>query len=157
VPLIVRFPGERGAALNRRRVRAIAQLVDVAPTLLDFVGLPIPGHVQGRSLLPVLESGESGNQVVLSDWERGRVRSLRAGDWKLVRRAGRVELYNLAEDPRETHDLAAREPQRLAELRDAMAGLIRASQEIRDGMGRGEEVTPDDETLEELRALGYID
>ena len=51
-------------------------------------------------------------------WRSGDYRAVRAGDWKLqvTKRPARVRLYNLAADPTEQHDLAAREPQRVAEL-----------------------------------------
>ncbi len=51
VPLIVSWPG-RG--LSGVRSRALVELVDLAPTLLDAVGLDIPYYMQGRSLLPII-------------------------------------------------------------------------------------------------------
>jgi arylsulfatase A-like enzyme len=50
VPLIVRLPGGRG----HRRSRAFAQPVDLMPTILELLGVPVPGSVQGRSLVGVL-------------------------------------------------------------------------------------------------------
>ena len=51
IPLIVWYPPEIAAQANTRQ---IAQIIDVAPTLLDLCQLEVPPHVQGRSLLPVL-------------------------------------------------------------------------------------------------------
>jgi len=51
VPLIVRLPGGRG----HRRSRAFAQPVDFMPTILELMGVAVPGSVQGKSLVPVFE------------------------------------------------------------------------------------------------------
>jgi len=50
IPLLVRVPGGAAGA----RVQAYAQPVDVMPTVLDYLGVEVPGTCQGRSLLPVL-------------------------------------------------------------------------------------------------------
>ena len=55
VPLLVKQPQREGA---RRRVRAPVQHIDLAPTILDLVRAPIPGDLRGRSLKPVLNSGD---------------------------------------------------------------------------------------------------
>src|SRR3546814_5614805 len=51
-------------------------------------------------------------------WRSGDYRAVRAGDWKLqvTKRPEKARLYNLAADPTERHDLAARDPRRVAEL-----------------------------------------
>lgn len=55
MPLLVRLPGvtEPGS-----RVRAMTLNVDLAPTVLELAGVPVPDRVQGRSLLPVLPGGD---------------------------------------------------------------------------------------------------
>ncbi len=52
-------------------------------------------------------------------WRSGDYRAVRAGDWKLqvTKRPETVRLYNLAADPTERHDLAAQQPERVAQLR----------------------------------------
>ena len=54
VPLLVRMPG----AANGRRVSHLVEGVDVVPTLLEAAGAPVPPHVQGRSLLPLLNGSD---------------------------------------------------------------------------------------------------
>src|SRR3546814_20647983 len=51
-------------------------------------------------------------------WRSGDYRAVRTGDWKLqlTKRPEKARLYNLAADPTERHDLAARDPRRVAEL-----------------------------------------
>ena len=51
VPLIVRWPGHFPAGIVSD---ALVELTDIAPTLLDVAGLPIPEQMSGRSLLPLL-------------------------------------------------------------------------------------------------------
>ncbi len=55
VPLIVGLPGGPGA----RRSQAFAQPVDLMPTILELLGVPVPGIVQGKSLLPVFEGNDN--------------------------------------------------------------------------------------------------
>ena len=61
VPLLMRLPGMAG-----RRVRGLAQVVDVMPTLLDLLEFPVPASIQGRSLRPLIETGTLVNDFVYS-------------------------------------------------------------------------------------------
>ncbi len=73
VPLMIHFPG----AQHRGVVKQNAQLLDVAPTVLETVGLPIPGWMEGRSMLsarrsptePILGTGEVNARLAHADWE----------------------------------------------------------------------------------------
>ncbi|WPB82210.1 sulfatase-like hydrolase/transferase [Archangium violaceum] len=73
VPLMIHFPGGRHHGV----VKENAQLLDVAPTVLETVGLPIPGWMEGRSLLstrrpptePILGTGEVNARLANADWE----------------------------------------------------------------------------------------
>jgi len=60
VPLIISCPGKFAQGLRREE---LVELVDLAPTLLEAVGLPVPGRMQGRSLLPLLMG-----QSEVADW-----------------------------------------------------------------------------------------
>jgi arylsulfatase A-like enzyme len=51
IPLIIRHPRGRGQG---KRVKGFAQTCDVAPTVLGFLGLPVPPVMQGRSLMPMV-------------------------------------------------------------------------------------------------------
>lgn len=64
VPMMVRLPGQsRG-----RRVTGPVSQLDVAPTLLDLVGVAPPKHLQGRSLRPWLEDREAVTDDVFIEW-----------------------------------------------------------------------------------------
>ena len=52
VPLLLRVPGQMGG----QRTRALTELIDVYPTLCELAGVPLPDHVQGRSLAPLLKN-----------------------------------------------------------------------------------------------------
>jgi arylsulfatase A-like enzyme len=61
VPLFIRLPGERG-----RRVGGLAQTIDVMPTVLRALGLPVPDGAQGRDLDPLIRGGAEVNAYVYS-------------------------------------------------------------------------------------------
>ncbi len=127
VPLIVRAPGVE-AAQGRRLATPVSQ-VHLVPTLLDLLGQPVPGHVQGTSLVPLLAEGDRAPEEaeVVIEWN-GRprqvsgsgdvseakpsevvdVRTIRRGRWKLnAHLTGEVELYDLRADPGELHNAVA--------------------------------------------------
>ena len=124
VPLIVRWPGEAksGAVCDDYLIST-----DYYPTMLEMANLsPRPEqHVDGKSFAPLLR-GES-------EFDRGPIfwhyphygnqggqpaAAIRDGDWKLVEffENDAVELYNLADDPREQRDLSKDEPERSAAM-----------------------------------------
>lgn len=103
IPLFIRGP--RWAP---RRVREPVSLVDAVPTLLDIVGLPDPGDLSGRSLLPALEGGELGDHIYLMEqFQHGSAKIERLGavrgPMKLILNmdAKLWELYDLDQDPAE--------------------------------------------------------
>jgi len=112
VPLIVSAPG---AIQGGRRSRALVELVDLAPFLLEAAGLPVPRSMQGHSLLPLLSGGadlDHHRDDVYSEFHVARQRPkpgdnvtmLRTDRHKLVVVHGKEpgELYDLKADPTET-------------------------------------------------------
>jgi arylsulfatase A-like enzyme len=161
VPLIMVFPATAGgAALQGRRDGAVVRLIDVLPTVLDYLGIPIPPHVQGTSLLPLLRGGVAPPAVVASSWREGGWDALRVDGDKFLRlrvdgQATRRELYSLTEDPREQRDVAASEERLASQLEARMDALAATGRTYLAHQRQGREVVPDAETLERLRALGY--
>jgi arylsulfatase A-like enzyme len=101
VPLIMKLPhGEHGGT----RVKSTVQTVDIVPTVLDVVGLPITPELEGQSLLRVVEETETPRNV--AHVRRRQQEAIYDGAWKYIRhgRMGLKELYNVDEDPTEVNN-----------------------------------------------------
>ena len=108
VPLVIYAPKAKGNGTASDR---LVEMLDIFPTLADLAGLPVPEHVEGKSLEPLLAqpNAPGWNYPALSQVGNGR--SVRFGDWRYTEwgedGAKGVELYNLETDPGEYHNLAA--------------------------------------------------
>jgi choline-sulfatase len=122
VPLMIHWP--RHAPAPARELRPVS-LIDLAPTILDYVLIPPQGSFRGVSLIsgrtPSPIFGESVHAYDAFGWSP--LRSLREGDYKFIE-APRAELYNLTADPGELHNLAASDTGRVHTMRGALAGLM---------------------------------
>jgi len=160
VPFLLYGPGLIPAS---RRVDAVTRTVDVAPTLLDYLGLPAP-MAQGKTLRPLVEggsaateSGESGESAYSESlyanihlgWSA--LRALERGGFRFIE-APRPELYDLGKDPGERVDVLLTEKTRAREMRHE---LERIAEELEKDSAR-EEVEVDSETEARLRSLGYV-
>jgi arylsulfatase A-like enzyme len=150
-------------------------MTDVAPTLLDMLGLQVPESMEGQSFRALLRgNGAWRKETAFSEWygEQGQtVYTVRRGRWKYVHNPAAVhpdgvpycyhpgtsfplerrELYDLESDPGETVNRADARPEVVLEL----------EKELNRWLARRETPTPpaegpDEETLEELKALGYL-
>ena len=123
--MIVRWEGTIEAGTTSPHISAFW---DFLPTASDLAGTEPPEGIDGISFLPELLGSEQTAHTSLY-WEfleRGGAMAIRRGDWKLVRNQviseppGTLELYNLAEDPGESEDVAARYPDLVEELLEEM-------------------------------------
>lgn len=141
VPLFVKLPGGRRGG---EQTDEPAHLVDVAPTVLDALGLAPEPAFSGKSLL---RPGPPRERVIHLEGEQHSGAAYAAvivGGWKLIETGGSVQLYDLGSDPEERHGLS--DPGREARLR----GLLPKRRGARAGApSRGMPV-------EELRATGYL-
>jgi arylsulfatase A-like enzyme len=151
VPLVMRLPGGGGARIPER-----VALVDVLPTLLEWLELPVPEHVQGRSFAPLLAGEDIPPRPLYSEWTARGVRALHLGDWKYVDRRVRQELYDLSADPDEHRDLLRRRPDVAERLRADTERMSRATAALGEALGERERFDLDPRTRDQLEALGYL-
>jgi arylsulfatase A-like enzyme len=123
VPLIFSGPG---IPVNRR-TDAQCYLRDLYPTICDFVGVPVPPTVQGRSLVPILNGTKSEIYDLVAASFRDSQLMVRTRDWKYIRYplADREQLFFLPDDPEELHDLSGDEKSlsALLKLREAARSI----------------------------------
>jgi arylsulfatase len=128
-PLIVSGPGVQGAGeINKE---AVLHVMDIAPTVLELAGIEHPPTYKGREVAPVqgkswvgMLAGNTESPRTPDDWlgwELFGNRAIRQGDWKislLYQPMGTHDwqLFNLAEDPGEQYDLAAKFPEKTTQL-----------------------------------------
>jgi arylsulfatase A-like enzyme len=167
VPLAIRFPAPLhfpAYAPPAGRSQTIASSVDLLPTTLEFLGLPIGDDIQGRSLLPDLVKPSGGSAYLeerLTRYGPYHIFGLREGRFKYIwveefegDREPRAMLFDLEADPREEHNLAAEMPELAAELQARVAALRRGYEALALETGTAE---PDAEARALLEKLGYID
>ncbi|MBN1586569.1 MAG: sulfatase-like hydrolase/transferase [Candidatus Omnitrophica bacterium] len=138
-----------------------AGLVDVAPTILDLLGLQSEaGRMQGRSLLRS-GAGPLADRAIFGDCpERagfhtlGPLEYVKLGPWKLIqnRMGGAVRLFNLDEDPEELVDQASQHPEMVEELSKQLR-LWRLHALPAESLATGSLSSQDQE---HLRSLGYL-
>ncbi len=163
VPLIVRFPDDGFAGTV---IESPVELLDVAPTILDWLDLPQPSDWRGSSLLPILDGAgpSSTDAAIYSEVanERFAIRGIRRNGWLLVWHgaAKRVELYDLQADPEEQHDVSAEHPEvadeMLADLQSWMEELLRSSQELQAVPMDADGLNLMEFEQSVLRELGYL-
>ena len=112
VPLIFVVPGHKAQVIDEP-----VALVDVAPTLIDLMGAPIPSNMRGQSLLPVITHGKAArgpmSRPIFAEllpataWPHHATMMMEGGK-KLIHRISerRWEMYDLASDPGEKKNLA---------------------------------------------------
>jgi len=158
VPLLMKLPAQRLAGTT---VSTRAGLADVAPTLLQILGVPAPAAMQGTSLLPRMEAvaqrKPAEDSPLYAESEYGHdafgwspLNAWRAGKYLFVQ-APRRELYDQHADPAAQHDLATKSPA----IADTMASeLDRFRERTSSKATLKPELSP--AAAENLRALGYV-
>ena len=129
-PTLIAGPGIEGG----RQVDAFAYVWDIMPTILELAGIPHPEEYQGRKVERMrgksLKGALTGSTTAVYDaddlvgGEMQNGKWMRQGDFKAVSVAppygsGEWHLYNIANDPGETHDLSNEQPEALKKLQAA--------------------------------------
>lgn len=157
VPLLIKAPG-----LSPARYAPQVATVDIAPTVLDFVGAPRWEPMRGHSLLGLVRGSDEGRAFVFSEHMQGQLLSVRSKAGTLIFHrkttrqfptypfeAGKRELYDLARDP---HELVPQPA--TGELAHTLEGAMQRY------LGMGLQISarrPSERDRESLRALGYIE
>ncbi|MEC7519893.1 MAG: sulfatase [Myxococcota bacterium] len=165
VPLMMRWNG----VIPPSRIGPTVSTLDIAPTVLDAVGVPIPEEFEGHSLLGTARGvTRPGPAIAFSDKLDDR-RVATAAGYKLVVRGNLTwAFFNLRTDPGEQNqiDSGARHPIALRYLRGLYGQHLGASDRgdwLVGDTGREARVLPgaesqiDRELCAQLRALGYLD
>jgi arylsulfatase A len=141
VPFLARWPGHLPAGAVRG---GIATLMDLFTTTIELAGGKVPDDrvIDGRNILPMLEGKQDSPHDSFYYYFHGQVFAVRSGDWKLhlrkreVQKNGRPrdprpcdppELYNLAADLGEQHDVASEHPDivgRLSEMAETFDAAV---------------------------------
>jgi arylsulfatase A-like enzyme len=161
VPLIF-HPAEAQAG---KRLSRQVRLIDVAPTILDLVGVPIPEEMEGVSLEANVVGGEEASgedllaisQVGGNDGARDKdLFAVTTKEFKYILdfQSGAEELYDLRADPEETRNVAEANPDRVRAFKSEALSFRAHESARRGGVVEGAEI--DEELKEQLRALGYL-
>jgi arylsulfatase len=158
VPLVLRIPAPQ--APRGARHSALADLLDVAPTVADVMGVmndPRSGAFRGKSLLPVV-LGRPGKAFAIARnvTPQRPAYALRDGRWSWIRdtATGGEQLFDLSSDPQEAHDLSAQQPLECLLRRQHLFRFLAGLNQPADDAVRPA-LTP--EQRENLRALGYLE
>ncbi|MGB9072649.1 MAG: sulfatase-like hydrolase/transferase [Terriglobales bacterium] len=159
VPLIIRLPAKSPVQRMVQTVADPVSTVDLMPTMLAAAGVEVPAQVQGTSLLPVLQGktadhernlyGETFLPRLHFNWSE--LRGTENAKYHFIA-APRPELYDLAKDPGEVHNLLPEKKAVAEEMRAKLAGLIR---EYSAGKELAEKTGLDPALMERLKSLGY--
>lgn len=165
IPMILKVPG-----IEPARHAMPVSLVDVLPTLVDVVGIDLEQEVEGTSLRPLLDDAvEAGGSSPTDprpsgpfDRELLAERSLYGSEKKAIIRwplkaivdyeRGRERLFDLQADPGESVNLYRDKEDLYLELLASLQETLRAA----DHLARHNEIELDPDTLDKIRALGYL-
>jgi arylsulfatase A-like enzyme len=158
VPLLIHHPTAELAG----RVASNVSTLDILPTLRELVGAPASPDDAGQSLLAAPSQAGAERDVfsMRSDArpeETAHKRALIRGDYKLIvtQPQDEIELYDLRSDPSESNDLAARQPDRVREMRARLDAQEAIAQREERAPARSYE--PSESEARQLEALGYVE
>ncbi len=143
-----------------KRVQQEVGLVDIFPTVLDYMGISWKHSIDGMSLKPLIDGNpsETRNRSLYMEALSGEISlgwspmyALRKEGWKFIE-APIPELYNVEKDPQEVNNLL---PTEIRQGEDLKEELMRMMDEL-DKAEKMPEEDIDDETVRNLASLGYV-
>jgi arylsulfatase A-like enzyme/Flp pilus assembly protein TadD len=154
VPLIFKLPAP-GA---HRQVTQPVSTVDVLPTILNELRIPVPKVVQGRTLAEAIAGKTADGSPIYSEtflprlhFNWSELRGLQDDSYKFID-GPKPELYDLGSDPRELHNLFTGKPAVSQALRSRLDSVV---SKYTQGQGMAEKTPLDPALAERLKALGY--
>lgn len=155
VPLIMSYSGRLPPGMV---VKSQVGLIDLAPTILEIAGFPVPEQIQSASLMPLIMGDEVGDREVYSEepWRYLTHHSgLRTGRFVLYDKGwlGK-ELYDQRADPGERTDISSRQRETRAWMEERISYWTRMLRPEPDLLTKGKELS--DERVRALRSLGYM-
>ncbi len=155
VPLLLKLPASKSAG---KQVEPRVGLVDVAPTILEAAGVPVPKEMQGKSLLSLLsETSKTSDHPIYSETDYAHrafgwseLESWRSGKYLYVQ-APKRELYDQSVDPNALQNLAVTS-KAVADTLDSQLVDFRRN----TSSAQAEHAKLDPSQAESLRALGYL-
>lgn len=150
IPWMVWSPKQRWG----HRVGAPVSTLDLAPTLIDWLGVePLP-NVQGQSLSSIVEDRQAPRPIFAE--KRGNGTALRIGSEKIIERYGKRLEFDLAVDPRELQSIELGLSSRLDEAARANTQKRHSLSKLAQSGQSGTRAL-DPELEAQLQALGYMD
>lgn len=161
VPFFFLHPAWRAG----RRVSAEVATLELMPTLASLTGLPADPIWRGRSLKPLMDGGSLPRRPLVAELLRlpshpkGSFRSVLTGNWHLIQRQARAgppeyELFDWDRDWAEKNNLRGANPDRAGRLERELAAFLEGR--VRPGQEKVQ-VDLDQETLDQLQTLGYVE
>jgi arylsulfatase A-like enzyme/Tfp pilus assembly protein PilF len=157
VPLIIRFPGKKFAGTE---VTQIVRSIDIMPTILQWVNMPIPKEVQGVSLLPFIIkdkktpalSSYSESYYAREHFGWSELQCIQTDRYKYIK-APESELYDLKQDPQELNNLYD-DKREIAQKLDQQLKAIVNKYKGRHTQSAQKKLSAAD--LDKLKSLGYL-
>jgi len=178
VPLVMKSPtfDQTGREMNEW-----VGIIDITPTILDMLRIPLSNEFQGKSLLPLINNEGYKERVFVAEATHGGHQKSLIKDgysylfnqfppigedlffytrfirtWRIIMQYTNNELYHIASDPREKHDILSDNLRVKTEMRSILLDRIKKSLTLSTEGASADLYRLDKKEQEELEALGYI-
>ena len=165
IPLIINSPSIK----QRKKIEIQVASIDIMPTILDFLGIPLIEKIDGKSLVPLIKENKDDRKYLFAEngemlfkqnnrtflpGIKGKWRMIRTNEWKLIYiphpENDIYELYNLKKDIGETTNAFDKEPELVKMLKKELFKWMDNSKEDKNG-----DLTEKSKII--LRKLGYME
>jgi arylsulfatase A-like enzyme len=159
IPLIVLMPGKPAGTVQQE-----VQIVDVFPTIMQYLKIQSSGNIQGKSLMPLIDHTSAASRPVLAELDvdyhprfkafRRAQRMILEGQDKYISSSRNQLLFDLKNDPMEMVNTFQTRLETASALHKQLENYFKQWHKM-PGSKSGTDV--DEETKRKLRALGYIE